>query len=211
MNGRFCSRKMSRATPWESSNELAFLILAEIDPTITSVYAQSLKVALPMEGGPRWHVPDFVVARQTGVEIHEVKPDDKAALPEVQAVAAAAELYFCARGATYWLSLASVLKLEPRLSRVKTVLRRLHAPVPTRTSLAMLAYCQDNDSSTIRDLLASTKTWDSTFEQVMTLCGIQKLQIDLLHPISLDSHISVAGISTPAISVLPGPALRCQA
>lgn len=51
VNGRFASRKMQASIPWESSNEKAFLLRAELDPTVRRIYAQATRLAVPTPEG----------------------------------------------------------------------------------------------------------------------------------------------------------------
>ena len=69
-NGRYASRKMGRTIPWESSNELAFLMLAELDADVTRVYAQPFEIRWSGVRGPRRHIPDFAVLRGASLEVH---------------------------------------------------------------------------------------------------------------------------------------------
>jgi hypothetical protein len=69
MNGRFASFKMGRTIPWESQNEEAFLLRAELSPDVTAIYAQPLKLSLVTEVGERIHFPDFAVVIDNKLEI----------------------------------------------------------------------------------------------------------------------------------------------
>src|ERR1700748_1682613 len=66
---------MRRAIPWSSSIEFAFLVLAELDPTISAIYAQAVRLEVEAVPGRLSYVPDFVVLRSGVVEVFEGKPD----------------------------------------------------------------------------------------------------------------------------------------
>jgi hypothetical protein len=121
---KFCSRKMGCMIPAESSNEYACLVRAELDPTVTHVFAQALDIHWRDNLGWHRHWPDVVTVRHGRVEAREVKPDLDAETECVRAPAALASRYCAERGAVYHLDLESSLKAQPTCANALEVLYR---------------------------------------------------------------------------------------
>lgn len=85
ITGYVCSRKMAGQTvDRESTNELAFVKRAEIDPRVTSILSQPLLVRYrTADGRTADAYPDFAIEIDGRTEIHEVKPDAEFARPDV--------------------------------------------------------------------------------------------------------------------------------
>ncbi len=183
-NVNFCSRKMSKTMlPTESSNELAFLIRAELDPTVTYVFAQAIKICWRDDTGPRWHFPDFIVVRDGRVEIHEVKPDDKADTAEVKTTAAFVTSYCPNRGASYGLALESSLKAEPTFRHTGDVIYRLHDWLDERLASTIVAFIQDNGPVTMDALVAALAPKGCKRETALVLVARNRLHVDYRRPI----------------------------
>jgi hypothetical protein len=192
-NWKFCSRKMARTMiPTESSNEHAFLIRAELDPTITHVFAQAIEIRWRDNTGPRRHFPDFIVVRNARVEVHEVKPDDEAGTEEVKTTAAFARGYFFDRGATYGLALESKLKAEPTFGHAGQALYRLHDWLDERLARNVIAYVQDNGPVTIGSLVAALASKGCTPETALIMVAHNRLHVDYGHPLD-DATVLHAG------------------
>lgn len=58
VDGRFASRKMRASIPFESQNEFAFLVRAELDPNISQIYAQPTQLHLSVNGKERRDTAD---------------------------------------------------------------------------------------------------------------------------------------------------------
>lgn len=83
---------------YESRLELARLLLADFDSQVTAIAAQPFLVAAPFQGRTRRHVPDFLlIGRDGGVRVVNLKPADQLAVPKVDALGWAGEV-FTARG-----------------------------------------------------------------------------------------------------------------
>ena len=178
-NWKFCSRKMANAMiPTESSNELAFLVRAELDPTVTSVYAQAIEIRWRDGTGPRRHFPDFVVVRGGRVEVHEVKPDDDAETEEVKATAAFARRHLLERGAEYGLVLESSLKAQPTFGHTEDALHRLHDWVDERLARTVVAFVQDQGPVTVDALVATLAAKGCRRETALVLVARNSLHVD---------------------------------
>lgn len=183
-NVKFCSRKMqNRMIPTESSNEHAFLIRAELDPTVTHVYAQAVIVTWRDNTGLRRHFPDFVVVRNGRVEVHEVKPDYKAGKEDVKSVAAYAKSYFLDRGATYGLTVESALKAKPVFAHVQEALHRLHDWIDEALARAVVAFVQDHGPTSVAAVVAALAAKRCTLESVLTLVAHNRLHVDYRYPL----------------------------
>lgn len=188
-DGRFASRKMARTLPWESSIELAFLMLAELDADVTQVYAQPFEIQWRGASGLRRHIPDFAVLRGASLEVHEVKPDKKAAAADVQKTAAWAERHCRIRGASYGLALESVLKAEPAFSHAGTVLRRLHDRIDESLAIGTVEYVRRHRTMELGPLADWVGRWGGSVESVVTLVAHNRLSVDLRRPIHRSSPV----------------------
>lgn len=203
--GRFASRKMDRCLPWESSNELAWLQRAELDPEVTAFYAQPLMVEVSVDGRRRSHFPDGVAVRGGRVEVHEVKPDTDAATSEVRDLATAVARHLRLQGATYGLALESVLKATPHHANMQDVLRRLHRRVPDAVALALIAEAQDRGPTPAGALAQAAKRHGAAFEDVLGLVARGRLRMDLARPIEADASVWAPEAFPYPSSVLPPP------
>ncbi len=186
-NVKFCSRKMrNRMIPTESSNEHAFLVRAELDPSVTHIYAQAVVVTWRDDSGPRRHFPDFVVVRDGRVEVHEVKPDSETESEDVKSALAYATGYFFERGATYGLTLESALKAKPTFDHIKEALHRLHDWIDEALARAVVAFVQDHGPTSIAVVVAALAAKGCTLEAVLTLVAHNRLHVDYRYP--LDSR-----------------------
>ena len=188
-NGRFASRKMGRTIPWESSNELAFLTLAELDADIVSIRAQPIEFRWQGGSGPRRHIPDFAVVRGTRLEIHEVKPRAAALKPEVREAAAWAERHCRNRGATYGMALAETLKAEPAFANAKAILRRLHDRLDETLALGTVEHLRRREVMPIGELTDWLSRWGGTAITILTLAAHNRVALDLDSPFHRDGSV----------------------
>jgi len=193
---------MRGSIPWESFNELAFLHLAELDHSVTHIFAQPIHLELQTPSGQRRHTPDFAVLRGGRVEIHEVKPDEKASQPDTQELSSAATLYVRKHGANYGMALASVLRAEPRYGRARSIIRRLHDTLPDCAARALLAHVEANPGSTIERTLCATSWMNTTFEMVITMIAHNRLSAQLTEPLSKKTPLASRSSDWPEGALL---------
>ncbi len=205
--GRFASRKMGRCLPWESSNELAWLQRAELDPEITAFYAQALTIEVRVNGRNRSHTPDGVAIRGGRVEVHEVKPDADAATDEVRALAAAASRHVRLRGGTYGLVLESVLKAAPVYRNLQDVLRRLHRRIPDALALVLIAEAQDGGPMSVAALAQAAERRGAAPEDVLALVAHGRLRMDLTRPVAAAASVWAPEAFPKPRPILPLPGL----
>lgn len=87
--GRYWSATMGRHVVYESRLELARLMLADFDPTVTAICAQPFLIRARVNGRVRRHVPDFLLTSADGsVAVVNVKPAERLADPAIAAALA---------------------------------------------------------------------------------------------------------------------------
>lgn len=203
--GRFASRKMGRCLPWESSNELAWLQRAELDPDVTAFYAQALAIELSVDGRHRSHIPDGVAVRCGCVEVHEVKPDADAADDDLRALAIAAARHLAPLGATYGFALASSLKALPVYANMQDVLRRLHRRVPDALTRCFIAKAQDAGRVSVAALARAARSLGGTSEDVLATVAHGHLSVDLAHAVDAEALVWAPEAFPNPAPILPPP------
>lgn len=189
VNGRFASRLMRKGIVWESQNEAAFLLRAELDPGVSAIYAQPVRLDLMLGARPRTYVPDFAVVYDDRTEIHEVKPDDEASSPEIVELARAAAHHVRLHGGVYSLALASELRAEPVFRNLKDLWRNLHTYVPNHTCTAMLDCAQSCGPAPVARLAELASQWGGSKERVLAMVAQRHLRLDLNCPVNGDSLV----------------------
>jgi hypothetical protein len=189
-NGWFASRKMRRAIPWSSSIEFAFLVLAELDPSISAIYAQAVRLEVEAVPGRRSYVPDFVVLRSGTVEVFEVKPNIYVESPANIHLLQAAELTLRRRGARFGVALATDLRSEPRYARARDILRWLHHPLPPGLAQRVAATAAVLNPCSVSALLEVHAGDDLTLQDVLALVATNHLQVELTEPVTLATNVT---------------------
>ncbi|MDT4990862.1 MAG: hypothetical protein QOH97_754 [Actinoplanes sp.] len=84
LSGSFWAATTGGHVIYESRLELARLLLADFDLTITAIWAQSCRMQAVVDGKQRHHVPDFLFASPAGeITVVNVKPAGRLADPKV--------------------------------------------------------------------------------------------------------------------------------
>jgi hypothetical protein len=74
---------------YESRLELARLMLADFDPTVTGIAAQPFLMQAPVDGTTRRHIPDYLLAHADHtVSVVNIKPEQRLADPKIAAALA---------------------------------------------------------------------------------------------------------------------------
>ncbi len=204
-NGRFHSRKMDSNIVWESPIELAFLLRAELDPTVTAIYAQALEVTWDDGQRSRLHYPDFVICRG-GAEVHEAKADKQAASEKVVSRTAAVRRHLMEHGAEYGLAIGSALRAEPTFSNAATVARRLLERVSEDLARGVVAMVQDHEPIRLGDVVSGLAAAGCTEATVLTLVAHNRIHVDYRRPVDDDALLWANGIPTHHELLLPKPA-----
>lgn len=189
VNGRFASRKMQASIPWESSNEKAFLLRAELDPTVRRIYAQATRLAVPTPEGTWDHIPDFVVVTDCGVEVQEVKPDADADDPRMCMMFGLAARHVRRLGALYSVARESALKKQPIFGAVLTLHRRLHDHVPSALASLATGVVQDGGRMPVARLVAATARQGGSLETIYALVAQGALRMDLSAPLGPEAQV----------------------
>lgn len=158
--------------PGESQNELLVLVLAEMDPGVTAIAAQPIKITTATRSGCLFsHIPDYaMVLDGTGVLV-EAKPDDKAARPDtIERLRRAAD-YASDGGYDYRLALREEMLADPRLPGIMKIWRQFR---PESDGILRLrtASVLRKGRIPIRDLLTEIchgGNLDATFEDILAL------------------------------------------
>ncbi|MFJ6141770.1 TnsA-like heteromeric transposase endonuclease subunit [Kitasatospora sp. NPDC092286] len=83
-SGRYASATTGGLVVYESRLELARLLLADMDPAVSAIYAQPCLVTARVGDRARRHVPDFLLVMKSGVvRMVNVKPADRLADPVI--------------------------------------------------------------------------------------------------------------------------------
>jgi hypothetical protein len=112
--GKYPSWKMRRMLHWESENELNAFRLLDCDPDVNSFHEQPCEIQYVLNGQLRSHYPDILVEKNGRKELWEVKPESRAAEPEVIARTNLLDHGLPRWGYTYRVVLARDLSTHPR-------------------------------------------------------------------------------------------------
>jgi len=82
-SGTFWSSTQRDHVIYESRLELAVLLLADFDPSVTGIVAQPFLLRAEVGGVARKHIPDYLLLTGTGPVVVDVKPRHRLARPEV--------------------------------------------------------------------------------------------------------------------------------
>jgi len=180
---------MRASIPWESSNEKAFLLRAELDPTVRCIYAQAVRLAVPTADGTWNHIPDFVIATVRGVEVHEVKPDADADDAGMRALFSLAARRVRLHGAVYSVARESALKAQPVFSALITLHRHLHDQVPPALTSFATEIAQAAGRVPAGRLASETACWGGSLQAMYALVAQGVLRMDLAAPLGSDALV----------------------
>lgn len=204
VTGRFASRKMRASIPWESLIEKAFLVLAELDPTVTKIHAQATELLLQDEAGcTRKHIPDFVLVTAGGIEVHEVKSDAEAEEAQTQALFRRAANYVGLCHGTYSVARESAIKAQPTFGNASALHRYLHDPTPPALSIAALEVAQDTGGLPVRHLAERTARWGGEARAILTLAAQGTLRLDLAKQVDADAMVWAPSSSPRSPRLVP--------
>lgn len=181
-DGYFYSRKMRRWLPGESKGERAFLRLAELDPQISEIYAQPLRLPHRSRHGVQTAYPDFAIKFAGEWEIHEVKDAEKYSDPITRE-----KLYWVGRelelkGFAYSVTLSDEIKPLAFSPPIEDLLRRLPTQISPELRLVALRVSQAGPL-TIRDFLSRAPA-GTQFLHVEALIAQGHLWTDIRAPLS---------------------------
>ena len=186
-DGFFNSRKMNNWIPCESSGERAFVRIAEIDPLVTEIYAQPIKISYETPYGHHSAYPDFAIRIEGLFEFHEIKDADDYADPVTME-----KLYWIGRhmeriGFAYSVTLSDGLKPLAQSPAVGALLRRVHSPIPLVVQLAVTRLLADGPQSV--GYILRNCGYDVPFHTVEALIAQGICWTDLRQPLHAGSLI----------------------
>lgn len=141
--GIFASGKAQRSIQWESQLERDLVVQLEFQHDVLRYREQPATLGLEVEGKARRYTPDFAVERPWGVDIIEVKPADIAARPEWQALFQAAAERIGGLGLRYQILTEREIRVEPRLSNIRLLLRYSQNTLDPHHQNAALGFLTD--------------------------------------------------------------------
>lgn len=181
VTGLFASEKMKAMIPWESHLEYEFLCIAEVDQSISNIYAQPRWIHFRHRGKERAHAPDFFIC-QNGEAIYiEVKPLARTRAEDfTQRTATVAEI-LAKEGAKYVVVTEEEIRRQPLMTNVRTLLRgRGTTPDSgTRAALRALVRTTFNGRCTVRQLCSATGLGRITSDVVYSLILRGELETNL--------------------------------
>ncbi len=182
--GAFCYQaKSDEDLAWESTLERDMLYLLGFFPSILKLSTQSVELNyLDEEQIERVAYPDILAQTIFGETIFEVKSDfavsDSEELRRLRQVAARAR----ETGRQYYLMTESVIRLQPRLSIVKLVLRYRHFPVHDRHHALLAALAAEKPEWQLQDMVERFQA--AGLETVYALIACGRIRLDLSKPLT---------------------------
>ncbi len=186
----FFSRKMKKWLPAESAGERAFIRLAELDPSITEIYAQPIKLLHRSRHGAQIAYPDFAIRIEGDWEFHEVKDTSDYADPFTKEKLFWVGTELRSKGYAYSVTLSESIKPLAFSEPVEDLLRRLATEVPAAARMAALRLGQQGHL-TVRSLL--DEALGLKFFHVEAMVAQGHLWADVRTPLHLDSAIYPPG------------------
>lgn len=181
--GRFPSLKAGRSIHWESQLERDFVYLLEFDPTVLDYREQPETIRLNVDGTPHRYTPDFLARTAFTWIVYEVKPDDKAAQPDMQALFAAATSHYAGRGIQYQVMTEADIRIRPYLDNVTLLLRYRSHPIDADSEADIFdrLACEPGTLGSLSDSFGMA--------EVMSLLANHRLAADLSQPLDRDSSL----------------------
>lgn len=187
----FPSTKMGNSFPCEGPNELIAHILLEYDQEVVWFKPQPEWITLIVGDKIVDHCPDFRCMGRDGKEYWlEIKPDNVAAQPEIQARTKAAEAYAAERGMSYRMLTASQMKSGNKLFNAQLICRHLRDRVTDDQKMRVLSELRMGPKS-VRDLADSTgAALGVMYAIVLHLASRHVLNFDMEKRLTVDGVVS---------------------
>ena len=114
-SGAYWSSTQRAHVIYESRLELAVLLLADFDRSVTGIFAQPFLLRAEVDGVARKHIPDYLLLTGPGPVVVDVKPRHRLARPEVALTFGWTRALMEARGWGY------EVRCEPPAERLENV------------------------------------------------------------------------------------------
>lgn len=197
--GKFPSRKMGRNIWWESLLERDYIHLLEFDPDVTGYEEQPITVPYPIEGKIRRYTPDFLVERESRLQIVEVKSKEKASSEEFRLFFLAVEPEIRKRGFEFVVATDEMIRVQPRLENVKILGGYARVSFRAQHQVLCQRFLRANEKASIADLARVLSDKGVTLSVVYALIYHGALAIDLNLPLSPSSTVRPAAlVSAPS-------------
>lgn len=188
--GYFFSAKNDEMVPWESFNERHALALLECDRSVSAFQTQPFTLQYPWPTGYRIYTPDLLVWRNRQAYVVEVKPADKAAVPEFKLRRRLFAAYFAARNVRYDVWTDTELKQQPRLDNADFLLRYRGRAVPAAVEIEIRDLLRRRSQAPVRDLAAAAGGTDPVY--TLLLRGVLAADLDRM-PLTDATEVRLAG------------------
>jgi hypothetical protein len=195
----------------ESSLEIQFLKVAQLDPGVTCVRAQPCWLSVVEHGKLRRRAPDFAVMYQGQAELHEVKPDDEYKKPEIMSELLAVNEEVERHPAWYYsISLESSLFSEPLRHNTDTLWRALRPYYEIDTELLLAARellgrkpttgnTAIRQLSSINNRIQAKATWDN----LLSIIAASEIHFHVAERLTPDSSLWIEKSGPKRLRTLP--------
>lgn len=190
----------------ESTAELLFLMLAELDPNVAAVAAQPVTMWPELDGNLFKTTPDFAVLVNGKGEIHEGKADRAYAKTKVRRRLAATARHVERSGWKFNVATTGDILNDPRFERVEDVWRRFRSNFDRLHEIAVIdavGTAEISIADTLRRLRSSMGADAPTFEQILSLAANKRVFIEYEAPIGPASIIRYPDPAALPRSLLP--------
>jgi hypothetical protein len=177
---------------YESWNERAFIVRAELDPRVTEIYEQCLELTYRDDSRTRRTIVDFCITVDGRREWHEVKDDKALEDPEERRRLWWIAKAFADRGHRYSVTPRSVLRNEPEHEHICDTFRRFRTSVKPDL-WSRIDMILESGPATVEELLHQTKQYGATFNTFLALLCQRRIAADLALGITPQTVIHPAG------------------
>lgn len=152
--GKFPSYRNGYSLSYWGHGQLSFLVLAEVQPSITGIHARPEFVEWFDGSVWREHAPDFALWTPRGPVYVDIEGDAKFRSEATQARSAALRSELAKRSIGYRCFRAKPFDAQPRLDRAKTINRFARSRLPEEVLRMIYRAVPANGSSTVREIAA---------------------------------------------------------
>ncbi|WP_454279446.1 TnsA endonuclease N-terminal domain-containing protein [Sphingomonas sp. Marseille-Q8236] len=184
----------------ESTGELEFLMLAEMDPGVTAIRPQPTTVTFLHKNKVAHHVPDFAVMERGEGVIYEAKSQRQYERPDVLERLADAAAAVEAKGWPYFVVLKQDITADRRYHNVQAVWRRYRRNFTEVQKLAVQGAVLHGERIIADVVAALSGAAAPTVETILSLAANGHVYIDFDAPVGIGSTIR-----HPDPAALPDP------
>jgi hypothetical protein len=197
--GKFPSLKLGRMVWWESPVERDYIHLLEADSIVSFYQEQPLRIHFILDGKEYFYTPDFLVKRQSKIQIVEVKPEAKIHSEENQRRFRAAFKACLQRGYEFIVATDTMIRVQPRLNNIKSFWKYSRTPLDLHLCRQ---HCQEffsqRNEIAFEELLQLFTSKGVSMRVVYALLYRGVLRIDLMMAINSNSVVSFPNTTSNA-------------